>query len=118
MDGTCIPLLEQGHDVLMLIFSSSLSGMYLTAKAAEVELQAKYPQRKIVAFDTRCASVGEGLLVHYALKYRDEGYTFEETLQWVTQNAKRCIHWFTVSDLHFLHRGGRLSATSAYLGTI
>jgi DegV family protein with EDD domain len=112
------PLLEQGHDVLMLIFSGSLSGMYLTAKTAEAQLHSKYPQRKIFAFDTRCASAGEGLLVHYALKYRDEGHGFEETLQWVTQNAPRCIHWFTVSDLHFLRRGGRLSTTSAYLGTI
>ncbi len=112
------PLLEQGHDVLMLVFSSSLSGMYLTAKSAEKELQAKYPNRKVFAFDTRCASVGEGLLVHYALRYRDAGHSFDETLQWVTDNAQRCIHWFTVSDLHFLRRGGRLSATSAYLGSI
>jgi len=112
------PLLEQGNDVLMLVFSSALSGMYLTAKTAEAALKEKYPERKLFAFDTRCASMGEGLLVHYALQYRDEGHTFEETLQWVTDNAMRMIHWFTVSDLHFLHRGGRLSATGAYLGSI
>ncbi len=112
------PLLEQGNDVLMLVFSSSLSGMYLTAKSAEAELKEKYPDRKIFAFDTRCASMGEGMLVHYALQYRDEGHSFDETLQWVTENALRFIHWFTVTDLHFLHRGGRLSATSAYLGSI
>jgi len=112
------PLLAEGHDVLMLVFSSSLSGMYMTSKAAVAELQEKYPQRKIYTFDTRCASLGEGLLVHYALQYRDTGHGIEETLQWATQNAQRIIHWFTVTDLHFLHRGGRLSATSAYLGTI
>jgi DegV family protein with EDD domain len=112
------PLLEQGNDVLLLVFSSALSGMYQTAKAAEAELRAKYPERKMYAFDTRCASMGEGLLVHYALKYRDEGHNIEETLQWVTDNALRVIHWFTVSDLLFLRRGGRLSAKSAYLGSI
>jgi DegV family protein with EDD domain len=112
------PLLEQGEDVLMLVFSGSLSGMYLTAKAAEAELSKKYPERRIVAFDTRCASLGEGLLVDYAIRYRDAGHSFEETLQWVTDNALRVIHWFTVTDLMFLRRGGRLSAASAYLGTI
>lgn len=112
------PLLKQGHDVLMLVLSSSLSGMYVTSKAAEGELREKYPERKLYTFDTRCASLGEGLLVHYALKYRAEGHSIDETYQWVTDNALRVIHWFTVSDLHFLHRGGRLSATSAYLGSI
>ncbi|MDD3214873.1 MAG: DegV family protein [Eubacteriales bacterium] len=112
------PILEQGNDLLVLVFSSSLSGMYLTAKAAENELKQKYPERKLFIFDTRSASMGEGLLVHYALQYRDAGHTIEETYQWVQDNAIRVIHWFTVTDLHFLHRGGRLSATSAYLGTI
>ena len=112
------PILEKGNDILMLVLSSSLSGMYQAAKAAEAELREKFPQRKIFAFDTRCASLGEGLLVHHALRYRDAGHSIEETFQWVTDNALRAIHWFTVSDLHFLHRGGRLSATSAYLGSI
>jgi DegV family protein with EDD domain len=112
------PLLSQGDDVLILALSGSLSGTYLTAKAAEAELREKFPKRDIYAMDTRCASLGEGLLTHYALRYRDEGHTIEETYQWVQENALRVIHWFTVSDLHFLHRGGRLSATSAYLGTI
>jgi DegV family protein with EDD domain len=112
------PLLEQGDDVLILALSGSLSGTYLTAKAAEAELRAKFPKRGVYAFDSRCASLGEGLLIHHALRYRDEGHTIEETYQWVQENALRVIHWFTVSDLNFLHRGGRLSATSAYLGTI
>lgn len=112
------PILERGNDVLILALSSSLSGLYLASKAAEAELREKFPQRKIWTFDTRCASLGEGMLVHHALRYRDEGHTIEETYQWVSENAQRFIHWFTVSDLHFLHRGGRLSATSAYLGSI
>ena len=112
------PLLARGDDVLMMVLSSSLSGMYLSAQAMEKELREKYPQRKLAAFDTRCASLGEGLLVHLALAYRDAGHGFEETLDWVTKNALRVIHWLTVSDLMFLRRGGRLTATSAYLGTI
>ena len=112
------PLLDKGEDVLMLVLSSSLSGMYGTSVAAVNELRKKYPERKIYTIDTRCASLGEGLLVHYTLQYRDAGHSIEETYQWVQDNAQRMIHWFTVTDLHFLHRGGRLSATSAYLGTI
>jgi DegV family protein with EDD domain len=112
------PLLEKGFDVLMLVLSDKLSGMYATSEGAVDELRKKYPQRKIYTFNTRCASLGEGLLVHYALRFREEGHSIEETYQWVSDNALRTIHWFTVSDLHFLHRGGRLSATSAYLGSI
>lgn len=112
------PLLKAGHDVLMLVLSSSLSGMYATSKLAEAELREKYPERKIFTFDSRCASMGEGLLVHLALQYRDAGHSIEETHRWAQDNAQRVIHWFTVSDLHFLARGGRLSATSATLGSI
>jgi DegV family protein with EDD domain len=112
------PLLKAGHDVLMLVLSSNLSGMYATSKLAETELRAKYPERKLYTFDTRCASLGEGLLVHMALAYRDAGHTIEETFQYVQDTAPRVIHWLTVSDLHFLARGGRLSATSASLGSI
>lgn len=112
------PLLEQGHDVLMLVLSGSLSGMYQTSEAAVLELREKYPQRKILTFNTRSASLGEGLLVHKALEYRNAGHSIEETYQWVSENVQRFIHWLTVTDLHFLHRGGRLTATSAYLGSI
>ena len=112
------PLLEQGNDILMVLLSGKLSGLYLAAKAAETELREKYPARKIVAIDSRSASMGEGLLVHYALQYRNAGHTFEETAQWVQDNSQRIIHWFTVSDLQFLRRGGRVSAASAYIGTI
>ena len=112
------PLLKQGHDVLMLVLSGSLSGMYATSKLAEAELHEKYPERKIYTFNTRCASLGEGLLVHMALQQRQAGRTIEETYQWVSDNALRVIHWLTVNDLHFLARGGRLSATSATFGSI
>lgn len=112
------PLLAQGHDVLMLVLSGNLSGMYQTSVAAVAELREKYPQRKLYTVNTRCASLGEGLLVHLALRYRDEGHDIDETHQWVQENQQRVIHWFTVSDLHFLARGGRLSATSATLGSI
>lgn len=112
------PILDQGHDVLLIVLSSSLSGMYLTSKAAEAELREKYPDRKIYTFDSRCASLGEGLLVDKAIAYREAGHSVEETYQWLTENALRVIHWFTVDDLHFLARGGRLTATSAALGSI
>lgn len=112
------PLLSQGHDVLMLVLSGSLSGMYQTSVAAVAELREKYPQRKLYTVNSCSASLGEGLLVHLALRYRDAGHDIDETYQWVQENLQRVIHWFTVSDLHFLARGGRLSATSATLGSI
>ncbi len=112
------PILKQGDDLLALVFSSALSGTYQAAALAAEELRAKYPERRIRVLDSLSASMGEGLLVHYALQYRDAGHGVDETADWVRQNVQRFAHWFTVNDLHFLRRGGRVSATSAYLGSI
>lgn len=112
------PLLEEGKDVLAIVFSSGLSGTYLASQAAVQTLQKKYPERKIASVDSLSASMGQGLLVHYALQKRDEGLDFEQNVQWIKDNAQNTIHWFTVNDLHFLHRGGRVSAASAYFGSM
>lgn len=111
-------LLKKGEDVLAIIFSSGLSGTYMAAAKAAEELREKYPERKLTVIDSLCASAGEGLLVHYALKNRAAGMTLEENAAWIEQNVQNLVHWFTVDDLHFLRRGGRLSATSAYLGSL
>lgn len=111
-------LLEQGRDVLAIVFSSGLSGTCLAAMNAAEELRPRYPDRKIEVIDSLCASAGEGLLVHYALKNREAGMSLEDNAQWVRANVQNLIHWFTVDDLMFLKRGGRLSAASAYLGTL
>lgn len=112
------PYLEDGRDILYIAFSSGLSGSCGSAMMAAEELRAKYPQRKLIVVDSLCASMGEGLLVYYALKKKEEGLGIEELADWLEENKQKLCHWFTVDDLHHLHRGGRLSRTSAVLGSL
>lgn len=112
------PLLDKGEDVLAIIFSSGLSGTYLSAEAAAQELRALYPERTLEVIDSLSASAGEGMLVHYALQNRAKGMSLIDNANWVRANRQNTVHWFTVDDLHFLRRGGRVSAASAYFGSI
>ena len=111
-------LLREGKDVLFLGFSSALSGTYETAKRAMNELREKYPERKMYCVDTLSASLGQGLLVTYAAKNREEGLSIDETYRWVMDNRLHLCHWFTVDDLFFLKRGGRVNAATAILGSM
>lgn len=111
-------LCEKGQDVLVLVFSSGLSGTCASAFAAVKEVSEKFPERKLFAVDTLAASMGHGLLIHHVLNYRDGGKSIAEAYQFALDIVPKTIHWFTVDDLHFLRRGGRVSATSAYLGSI
>ena len=112
------PALEQGQDVLVLAFSSGLSTTYQSAVIAADELREKYPERTIYVVDTLCASLGQGLLVWYACKKRDEGMSLEELHTWAEENKFHLCHWFTVDDLMYLKRGGRISAATAVIGTM
>ncbi len=112
------PFVAQGNDVLYVAFSSGLSSTCNTGKLAAEELSEKYPERKIYAVDTLAASLGQGLLVYYAVKMRDEGKTIEEVRDWIEANRNNMAHWFTVDDLHHLKRGGRVSAATAVVGTM
>ena len=112
------PAVQSGQDVLALTFSSGLSTTYQSAVIAANELMEKYPQRKICVVDTLCASLGEGLLVWHACRKRDEGMELEALRDWVEENKLHLCHWFTVDDLMFLKRGGRVSATTALVGTM
>ena len=110
--------LAAGKDVLVLAFSSGLSTTYQSAVIAAEELKDEYPDRKIQVIDTLCASMGQGLLVWYACKKRDEGLSLDEVAQWVLDNRLHLCHWFTVDDLMYLKRGGRISAATALVGTM
>lgn len=110
--------LAAGKDVLVLAFSSGLSTTYQSAVIAAEELKDAYPDRKIQVIDTLCASMGQGLLVWYACKKRDEGLSLDEVAQWVLDNRPHLCHWFTVDDLMYLKRGGRISAATALVGTM
>ena len=112
------PALQAGQDVLVLAFSSGLSTTYQSAVIAANELMEQYPGRKVYVVDTRCASLGQGLLVWYACRKRDEGMDLETLRDWVEENKLHLCHWFTVDDLMFLKRGGRVSATTALLGSM
>lgn len=111
-------ILQKGEDVLVLAFSSGLSTTYHSATLAAEEMAEKYPDRKIRVVDTLCASMGQGLLVWYAAKKRDEGLTLDEAADWVENNKLHLCHWFTVDDLMYLKRGGRVSAATALVGTM
>jgi len=112
------PALAAGQDVLALAFSSGLSTTYQSAVIAGNELMERYPGRKVLVVDTLCASLGEGLLVWYACKKRDEGMALEALRDWVEEAKYHLCHWFTVDDLMFLKRGGRVSAATALVGTM
>ena len=110
------PVLQAGEDILYIGFSSKLSGTVQSALAAAEELKTKYPARKVVVVDSCSASLGEGLLVYYAARKHD--LSLEALAKWVEDNKLRFVHWFTVDDLVYLKRGGRISGATAAIATI
>ena len=111
-------LLDAGHDVLYIGFSSGLSGTYQAIDLLLKDLAAQYPERTVRSVDTLAASGGQGLLVWYAAQKARAGASLEEVYTWLEENKLHLAHWFTVDDLMFLWRGGRVSKTSAWAGTI
>lgn len=112
------PHLQAGEDILYLGFSSALSGTYNAGAAAAQQLAEKYPERKLYAVDTLSASMGQGLLVYLTVQQKRAGATIEQARDYAEAQKLHLCHWFTVDDLNHLHRGGRVSATSAVLGTV
>lgn len=110
--------LEKGNDILYIGFSSGLTGGYQSVMIAKNELQEKYPDSKIMTIDSLCASLGQGLIVDYAVGLRDEGKSIEEVYQAVEDMKLHLCHYFTVDDLNYLYRGGRVSKTAAFVGTL
>ena len=112
------PALEEGQDVLAICFSGALSTTYQSAVIASTELKDEYPDRKIVVIDTFSAAVGQGLLVMHACARRDAGESLEAVAAWLEENKLHMCHEITVDDLFHLKRGGRVSATTALVGTM
>ncbi len=112
------PYLKEGKDILHLGFSSGLSGTLNSMKIAGEMLQEKYPEAKIIVIDTLCACLGEALLLYKALQQKEKGMSIDETAQWVEENKLHICHNVTVDDLNHLHRGGRVSRTTAVFGTL
>ena len=111
-------ILQQGKDILYLGFSSALSSTFGVVNTICAELSEKYPERKLYAVDTLSASLGEGLLVWYAVKMKKAQQPIEEICSWLEANKLKLCHWFTVEDLNYLKRGGRISAATASVGTL
>ena len=110
--------LADGYDILHISFSSGLSSSYNNTAVTAKEIQEQSPDAKIIVIDSLCASLGQGLLVYYACKKKDEGASIEETAAYIENLKLHVCHQFTVDDLFHLHRGGRVSKASAILGTI
>ena len=111
-------LLKEGKDILYIGFSSGLSTTYNSGEAAARELREKYPDRKIYTVDTLAASLGQGMIIYYAAKKKEAGATIEEVRDFVENEKLHMCHWFTVDDLNYLKRGGRISAATAAIGTM
>jgi len=106
-----------GRDVLYIGFSSGLSTTFNSARLAALQLSEVYPERKVAVADTLCASTGYGMLALLAVKRLEEGASIDEAVSFVEENRLSICHWFTVDDLQFLHRGGRVGAVAAFVGT-
>jgi len=111
-------ILKEGYDILHIAFSSGLSGTCNSMNIAAEELREEYPESKIIVIDSLCASLGEGLMVDFALELQEQGKTMDEVAAIVEYEKQSFSHIFTVEDLVYLYRGGRVSKTSMVLGTM
>ncbi len=109
---------KNGNDVLYLGFSSGLSTTYNSSRLAAAELSELYPDRKIICVDTLAASAGFGLLLYLAVQRKSKGDSIEEVEKFVMDSRLRICQWFTVDDLVYLKRGGRISAATALVGGV
>ncbi len=110
--------LEKGNDIVHLGFSSGLSATYNCARLAAEELAEEFPDNKIYVVDTLCASLGQGLLVYLCAQKKLAGATADEVYSYAEETKNRIVHRFTVNDLYFLKRGGRVSSTTAFVGSL
>lgn len=110
--------IKTDKEILHLAFSSGLSGTYNNLRMAADEIMEEHPEVRIIVIDSLCASMGEGLFVHKAVKMRDAGATMDETAEWLRKNVLNFTHVFTVDDLFHLYRGGRVSKATAVIGTL
>lgn len=113
------PLLKEGKDILIMSFSSQLSGTYNSARIATDELKEKFPKRKILLLDTKSASLGEGMLVYLTAKaQKEKDLSIEDTLAYAKDLLPHIAHWFTVDDVGHLVRGGRVSKVAGFVAKI
>ena len=110
--------LKKGRDVLVIAFSSALSGTANSFFVAQRELGKKYPKNTVCVVDSVCASMGQGLLLWYVLQKAETGATVQQTATYAEQCKGKILHHFTVDNLFHLKRGGRVSTATAFVGSI
>lgn len=118
IEDALTPYLKDGKDVIYIVFSSGLSSTYQNARNTVETLREEYPDRKIEAVDSLCASFGQGLLVYLCAKKKEAGATFEEVVEYANEIKHNIVHEVTVDDLGQLKRGGRISPTTAFFGSV
>lgn len=111
-------LIEENDEILCVSFSSGLSGTYNSVAVAAQNVCEAHPDKKIRVVDSKAASLGQGLMVDFALKMQKEGKSLDETADFLEKNLKHFVHVFTVDDLNHLYRGGRVSKATAFVGTL
>lgn len=117
-EKTLRAIADSGKDILYLGFSSALSGTYAATELLLKQIASDYPDRTFICEETFAASGGQGMLVYLACKKAKDGASIDEVAQFVRDTRDHLCHWFTVDDLMFLFRGGRVSRTSAWAGTL
>lgn len=109
-------ILKTGKDILSISFSSALSTTFQSTVIAAAELKSEFPEAKILTVDSLCASLGQGLFVYLCAQEQKKGKTIEEVKAYAEEIRPHLCHWFTVDDLVYLKRGGRISAATAFVG--
>ena len=110
------PFLKEGKDILYISLSGGLTSTWQSSRIAAADLMEEYPERKISCVDSLAATGGQGILVILAAENQNKGMSLEENTSWLEENRLHICHWFTVDDLDFLKRGGRISPTIAWIG--
>lgn len=110
--------LERGKDIIYIGFSTGLSGSYNVGRIAAEELRDEYPERTILTVDSLCGSMGQALLLYYCVQQQKKGASLKELYDFAENLKLHICHWFTVDDLYYLKKGGRISATTAVVGSV
>lgn len=111
------PILEKGHDIIHVGFSSQLSGTFDQLCAAAKELREEFPERRITVIDSKAACFVEGLIAYYALRARDSGASYEDCVKLVEDLSDKSAGFFTIEDINHLCRTGRVSKAEAFIGS-
>jgi DegV family protein with EDD domain len=111
-------LMDTGKDVIFLDMTRQISTSFTNAEKAAEQIKEEYPNQCFYLMDTLCVSGGLGMLLHYMINLKEQGKSFDETIEWAEANKLKIIHWFTVDDLNYLKRGGRVSNAAAMVGSL